>query len=602
MDPWSAFGEVGDSDSDGNDDLEGGEDSGAGQKSDGDVEEDDRILHESLAQHVVGDVLRGLPFASHTPRTRLRVGCVAVDHHGGGSGRANERMLSVPLLKRSLRFHGVVADDVRTVDDAPGVSGDNELWDALLLVMPIGNPSTDLGREYSNFASVANRPGRLLVAGGVIAVVCHALDTTVESQLASSFDDDVWERAQHSVGSTSPDMAASCGAEWTVHSLTMRLGRIQHETCPWLSRTRHQLEEERQRVRSATIPISAHEAQSQSLSEASIARGVDALQSFGYCIVPRMVSPGVCCSLGKLLLEDLHDAARILRRDHGVDLYNPGGSSSTNDPAPREAGVYRELSLREDCRMDLRNGPRLDRARSQPEHTYCPSLDSPSCVDGNNAWVIRAETPLRPSHGAASAPFFRGHPDLMEIVRRCMNPAPPASLDVSGNWGRFNFNSSDPGTYQDVRVGRMGAIVSLPGAADQALHADTPHLFEIVPHLPPHYVNAFCPGAPSAHGVGQTALVHASHKLDAASRLLAGDAWHGAVVRPRLEPGDVLLFDCRILHFGLANAPGSSVERPILYTNITMAWFHDPKNWDDQQRIFPTSIETCDNNGKRATS
>ena len=190
---------------------------------------------------------------------------------------------------------------------------------------------------------------------------------------------------------------------------------------------------------------------------------------------------------------------------------------------------------------------------------------------------------------------------MLEIVRRCMNPIPPASFDASGNWGRFNFNTSDPGTYQDVRVGRLGAIVSLPGAADQALHADTPHLFEIDTHLPPHYVNAFCPAAPSARGVGQTALVHASHKLDAASRLLVGDVWHESVVRPCLEPGDVLLFDCRILHFGLANAAGSSVERPILYTNITMAWFHDPKNWDDLERIFRTTGETSDESGEETS-
>jgi hypothetical protein len=603
MDPWSAFGDDG-GDSDSNDDVDGKEETSACQKSN-DVEEVEWALHESLAQHVVGDVLLGrLPFATHTPRTRLRVGCVASKHLGLRS--THTLRLSVPLLKQSLRSHGVLADDVGSIGGAIGVPGENQVWDALLLEIPIDTSSTDPGHheslqdsESSNLASAVSRAGRLLVAGGVLVLIGQGRGPAFEAHIASHVDDDAWEWDRHSksVEGTLPDVATS-RSEWRVHSLTKKLGRIQQATCPWLSRNRSQLDNERARVLSATIPISAHEAQSQHLTEASIARGVEALESFGYCIVPRVVSPEVCCSLGRLVLEDLHDAAAILRRDHGVDLYNPGGDSRHDDSAPREAGVYRELSLREDCRVDLRNGPRLDRARSQREHTYCPGPHSPSCVDGNDSWVIRAETPLRPTHGVASSPFLRGHPDLLEIVRRGMNPTPPSSFDVSGNWGRFNFNSSTPGTYQDVRVGRMGAIVSLPSAADQALHADTPHLFEIDTHLPPHYVNAFCPAAPSARGVGQTALVHASHKLDAASRLLVGDAWHGSVVRPCLEPGDVLLFDCRILHFGLANSPGSSVERPILYTNITMAWFHDPKNWDDQQRIFRTTGETSDESGE----
>jgi ectoine hydroxylase-related dioxygenase (phytanoyl-CoA dioxygenase family) len=179
-----------------------------------------------------------------------------------------------------------------------------------------------------------------------------------------------------------------------------------------------------------------------------------------------------------------------------------------------------------------------------------------------------------------------------------MNPRASLELDVSGNWGRFNFDSSVPGTYQDIRVGRLGAIISLPGAAEQALHTDTPHLFEIDSHLPPHYINVFAPTTDSADGVGQTAFVHASHRLNTASRLLSPTsslekAWHGALVRPRLEPGDVLLFDCRILHFGLANE-SASTERPILYTNITLNWFTDPKNWDNKRRIFSHDEDQTD--------
>jgi ectoine hydroxylase-related dioxygenase (phytanoyl-CoA dioxygenase family) len=143
-------------------------------------------------------------------------------------------------------------------------------------------------------------------------------------------------------------------------------------------------------------------------------------------------------------------------------------------------------------------------------------------------------------------------------------------------------------------------------AADQAIHADTPHLFEHSadpPYLPAHYVNVFMPGCPAVDRVGQTAFVHGSHRLDFVARYVqtndnsnnqAGrggrlNPFHSSIwkqlVRPGLDVGNVLIFDCRILHFGLANQH-ESVERPLLYTNMTMHWFHDPKNWEQQRRIF----------------
>ena len=57
-----------------------------------------------------------------------------------------------------------------------------------------------------------------------------------------------------------------------------------------------------------------------------------------------------------------------------------------------------------------------------------------------------------------------------------------------------------------------------------------------------------------------------------------------ALVRPRLAPGDALLFDARVLHFGLPNRSDS--DRAVLYCNLTEFWFRDPKNWDDEVSVF----------------
>lgn len=96
------------------------------------------------------------------------------------------------------------------------------------------------------------------------------------------------------------------------------------------------------------------------------------------------------------------------------------------------------------------------------------------------------------------------------------------------------------------------------------------------------------------------------------------------LVRPHLHTGDALLFDCRILHFGLSNDTrltpnlnlvdnnnnnndsknnnsdnisanssnintennSESLRRPIVYVNYHHKWFNDPKNWNDNERLF----------------
>jgi hypothetical protein len=66
---------------------------------------------------------------------------------------------------------------------------------------------------------------------------------------------------------------------------------------------------------------------------------------------------------------------------------------------------------------------------------------------------------------------------------------------------------------------------------------------------------------------------------------------HMRIMRPSLQLGDAVIFDTRMLHFGLANRNrmenrGVGLRRPMLYVNMTHAWFFDPKNWDNRQSIF----------------
>jgi hypothetical protein len=99
------------------------------------------------------------------------------------------------------------------------------------------------------------------------------------------------------------------------------------------------------------------------------------------------------------------------------------------------------------------------------------------------------------------------------------------------------------------------------------------------------------------------------------------------LLRPHLYCGDALIFDCRILHFGLSNNAGRIVDvagnvksmsnpellnsqgpdppiyvidasnisheewRPMLYINHHQYWFHDPKNWNDAEKLFPENTK-----------
>ena len=73
----------------------------------------------------------------------------------------------------------------------------------------------------------------------------------------------------------------------------------------------------------------------------------------------------------------------------------------------------------------------------------------------------------------------------------------------------WNFDLGGPDApKRALDAGPVGAVVSLPGAAEQALHADAPHLFDDRV-LPPHYLNVFLYGGAAAAdpAAGQTAFV-----------------------------------------------------------------------------------------------
>lgn len=490
-------------------------------------------------------------------------------------------------------------------------SDSHELSDAAIL--PMESEEAD--------ASEASLVRKNIVAGGLLLV---ETDLESSSETATSVTNGLDERVWDIKAST---VVSQCigKALVAVHKFATP---INQQACPWkpnhrqsLSGEESLLDRERRLVQEATVTLSAQEVDARQreeprgLTQFSLLRAVTLLQKHGYCIVRSLLEPTKCREWGDAVLQDLDDIATILRTQHDIDLRHPHESQ-------RNPQSYREMAMREDLRMDLRDGPRLRRMRQTEHKTLRATTTSSASTsplqqlsdneDDDNAPVLITNLEQQVSYASC----LRFHPDILWIVQHTLNPTTSKDESSSlplfrGNFGRYNFNGTGPdGSPQPLRVGPMGGIVSLPGAADQAIHADTPHLFETMDCLPAHYINAFAPGHDNKEEstvdpdgsftgcttVGGTAFVHESHRLSFTAEHAADDSNNtGSVaqqpnilenlVRPSLQLGDVLLFDCRILHFGLANN-SKSVERPLLYTNMTHSWFHDPKNWDDRQSLF----------------
>jgi hypothetical protein len=284
--------------------------------------------------------------------------------------------------------------------------------------------------------------------------------------------------------------------------------------------------EERRLLSEATVARLALEVETKgaaALTEHDLQRASRCLQKHGYCVIRNLVDPFQCLEWGTAVLLDLDQAASIVQTRDQVNLRNAQGVVHQN---------YRELAMQEDLRMDLRDGPHLRKLREKERKNY-------------EKWGIHGDDPSSPiisSSAGSRDSCLRFHRDILEIVKRTMNPK---SMELyRGNFGRYNVEGSGPdGSFQPLRVGPMGGIVSLPGLADQAIHADTPHLFEHADCLPAHYINAFCLGADlevardedgCATGstiVGGTVFIHDSHQLSFMAEMEDGESMSG---RPKM--------------------------------------------------------------------
>jgi len=601
---WGAFG----SDSDDSDDDSTADKNEQAQQP--------NVLFESTSAAVTVAITQH--FASLTKTTGVGLGerVVAVtsvmygDECGEEAGEL-KTMMTEWVIRRGTKV--VAGDDVSSACDA-----------AVLIV----GGSKDLQSDSS--LNIRRR----LVPGGIVWLIIKRQEN--ESDNNCSFDcfpGSIWEEKS----------CVSTSSSYSVHKIQKRACLVNAMSCPWMDKksiigkevalaaekkcgnfkvaeNESYLQFELRAASRVTIVpsvaertrekiSSTDEAYTTILTDTNIKHAIEKLRDHGLVIIKGLLPPEQTVPWGNVVLEDFTSAVEALKNHQSrpVDLLNP-------DKGQFEPLSYKEMAMREDLRVDLRSGPSMEKLRSQENNLASDAMAGSNAIDvGSQPTIITADT-----MGTAGS-SWRYHPSILAILKGLFNPRDD-SLH-KGNFGRWNFGGNGPdGSPQPFRLGQIGSVVSCPGSGDQAIHADTPHLFEHTDCHPCHYCNVFTPGYkvtndqtdnPSVQNefvdglwtgsstMGGTALVYDSHRLSVSAMLLAesddGNDNDNAslrrqllellTLRPALDAGDIVIFDNRTLHYGIANTSkgdttgkdSNAGRRPMLYLNVTQSWFHDPK-------------------------
>ncbi|GMH96094.1 hypothetical protein TrST_g4627 [Triparma strigata] len=282
--------------------------------------------------------------------------------------------------------------------------------------------------------------------------------------------------------------------------------KVNTQSCKWLPSPTKVSKIEHSNILTATVYMSSYELNLRNLCSSNLLRASESLRVSGFCLIPNLFPPPLISHLSSAALSDFKTCRTLIKSFKNVDLLNPSDSDSS-------VISYKELSMREDLRVDIRNTPNLNILKTTEQYRQ-----------------------------------FRENSNVIEIVKNTM----------------------------------AGSVISLPGCADQCLHADTEHLYDFM--CPTHYVNLFAVGGDFGEEVGQTAFVKGSQDLEVCGRMQEDRKMlEENVVRPFLGLGDAVLFDCRVLHFGTENR---GEIRPVIYTNYWREFYRDPKNWDERESLF----------------
>jgi hypothetical protein len=146
-------------------------------------------------------------------------------------------------------------------------------------------------------------------------------------------------------------------------------------------------------------------------------------------------------------------------------------------------------------------------------------------------------------------------------------------------------------TWDDVSIINLSLVVSTPGSPVQPWHADGGHV-NLQKHLPCHVLNVFVPLHDIALELGPTEIRPGTHyhTRNLAPMMMAAAC--RKTLRPRVAPilsaTDVLIFDYRVLHRGLANSTANQ-NRTFLVLTVAKPWFKDILNFPSKSLDDPAT-------------
>jgi hypothetical protein len=167
-------------------------------------------------------------------------------------------------------------------------------------------------------------------------------------------------------------------------------------------------------------------------------------------------------------------------------------------------------------------------------------------------------------------------PDCLESLKQILSPVVFTLLEAKD--------------WNELSICNLSLVISTPGSTEQSWHADGGHV-NLQRHLPCHVMNIFVPLHDLTLAMGPTELRPGTHyhTRNLAPMMLAAACRKTLrrPVAPILATGDVLIFDYRVLHRGLANK--TMQNRSFLVLTVAKPWFKDILNFPKRSLDDPAT-------------
>jgi hypothetical protein len=182
---------------------------------------------------------------------------------------------------------------------------------------------------------------------------------------------------------------------------------------------------------------------------------------------------------------------------------------------------------------------------------------------------------LFPTHYRLSL-LYSTAPDCLESLKQILSPVVFTLLEAKD--------------WNELSICNLSLVISTPGSTEQSWHADGGHV-NLQRHLPCHVMNIFVPLHDLNLAMGPTELRPGTHyhTRNLAPMMLAAACRKTLrrPVAPILATGDVLIFDYRVLHRGLANK--TMQNRSFLVLTVAKPWFKDILNFPKRSLDDPAT-------------